>query len=521
MHRCLCIAEILSFICHQIRLDHGNATLAALAQTCTSLSDTALDELEFYANINSDDFLCCLHGDLVKFDPERSPTRRSVSFIDLLRPIRWSDLEVVRRHGKRVLCLTYDHTLTNHRIYLTQELLHVLANTSYRLFPSLRVLSWRFGPPLDEETLFVGNLLVPTLKDVSLSQFFELVPAIVPRLFQIAPSIQSLTLNPYDSAVFYDTFSSLGQCLMGRKSLKELYFDSDLRDIYSQLLSVVPSLPSLETLHLTSSECIERDEIFEPIEQEPSVFYPEAITPFFPALQTLFLGGPYLHILQTPNRFRSVTSVDVITGRPEYEPFIHGLTMSLPHDILTSLTIRNSIDWDPATDYACSSTVFRPLAVFKNLTHFVHASKWPIAWSDAGIDELSGFWPKLCSFSVDANPARTHFLCEGRLMNIRRLGILLTNCPLLEVVCVYLFAIELEEDKVEQIDQLPRHERLDQLNLFCSPIQPEADEVAKLLKHMLPRLKSLSHNDRKLATHPSRPLVMEQWREVAKRVTGK
>ncbi|KAJ7074771.1 hypothetical protein C8F01DRAFT_34915 [Mycena amicta] len=158
MHHCLRIAEVLGNIFENLERDY--AALAAVARTCTTFKEPALDGLWKRQN-TLDNILKCLPTDAWKLETDYS------EWIRLLRPLELEDWERPSQYAHRVKSMCLDCSYPGFPLYHTLKALLVLFRAG-GAFPNLRELVWRPDEVRTKTLRLIRPLLCPRLTRVEI-----------------------------------------------------------------------------------------------------------------------------------------------------------------------------------------------------------------------------------------------------------------------------------------------------------------------------------------------------------------
>ncbi|KAJ7772228.1 hypothetical protein B0H16DRAFT_1714437 [Mycena metata] len=155
MHHALGILELVEMVCYNLGADGDSAygTLAALALTCRSLQDPALDALWSHQE-SLIPILSCMPADIFNVRPPWCPSALPLRIVRPLAPTDWKCLLFYSRRV-RTLETSFESALAE--IYPILSLC-LLPGT---LFPNLRSLSWYSES--DDEFLHIQIFLTSTI----------------------------------------------------------------------------------------------------------------------------------------------------------------------------------------------------------------------------------------------------------------------------------------------------------------------------------------------------------------------
>ncbi|KAF9445527.1 hypothetical protein P691DRAFT_777515 [Macrolepiota fuliginosa MF-IS2] len=282
MPQCLAIPEIFDLICRQVRLkgQENTAILAALARTCRAWSDIALDNL-WHTIFGISSLVRCMPQDLWCLEK---------GVLTLRRPLRISDIHVLRKYALRVRVLDHEEFLGSfvrvHRsIYRA-----LLLSSNDCLLPRLEKLRWASKSGTNTFH-FIRLFLSPGLKVLDLifdpdhtehPGFYTLpavfcphtiptifCPHIIPTIF--CPHISELSIYNFPLVLAEPVpsvppaWSPLVSLRMGDVTLKDLVYIARLPalehltfDKLSSLWNLQTSKAAMETQLLESLHAMEQ-----------------------------------------------------------------------------------------------------------------------------------------------------------------------------------------------------------------------------------------------------------------------
>ncbi|KAJ7121910.1 hypothetical protein C8R46DRAFT_1148887 [Mycena filopes] len=501
MHRCLKILELVDVICDNLDPHVARyptfGDLAALARTCTTFQDAALDHLWRRAELGNLLFFC-MPSDLWTVDhvEDDSPWNRGKK-MRLLRPICDADWDRVRVYAPRIrvlVCGKGGWTLSD--IFPA-----VSVAFPEPLLQNLRALTWQH-PGADFH--YIHLFLRPTLTEIVLTLSSDSGASLLPTLAEKCPKLINVSIKGHGcSARLFSDFVRKLQLLekvsvpdLDQHALEHLAQLTTLKSLRVDRLpnisawSVVPEVqvfPILDSLTLARSE----------IRATSRFLAPWRVVP----LVNLYLG-----------------SVAGLTAA-EAHTFFQVVSTAFSHSTLDSFSL--SAHWaleselDPST-YLIPHRELLQLQCFTNLTTLTIHSSLGFDLDDAAVAALVPSWPRLRFLLLQA---RVH-----------------THTPRTTLACLHSFArhcrrlrtlaIGLDATTVPTLDDRSKsHLRtLQYLHVDHSPLQSDHNAVADFIASVFPKLAALQTHreyypnedadDIELEEHGDAIRLHRRWKEV-------
>ncbi|EIW79518.1 hypothetical protein CONPUDRAFT_137857 [Coniophora puteana RWD-64-598 SS2] len=385
LHPCFCISEILFSVLNVL----PKSSLPAVARTCQTLKELALDVLYYEMDTLIDVFLC-LSDDLLLISPGGWVNSRRLTFRRGMLP---SDWQTLRRYLNRVRLLRLTEQGRNDTLSL-DVFKAVKPYCNGCLFPNLRSLT------LDAVVLpskFLGLLLGPRLTTVRLRRFDPITLSFVRDVIKSCPMVTNLGIQWTSFSDGYDNdVLNIMEDLTRLRQLKTLKFFTHLHSL-SRLLLIPTRLPVLEWLHVT----VHRNDL---------TFLKTLPSFTFSHLRKLRVtGAEPIQIAQVVRacnlRTVSTFTANVWTSSQNDDPeglsaLTRALGSSLDPTHLREINIgqstvpRNMRDLSPPT-FVLNAGVFEPLYVFRWLTTLSCTFPTQFALDDVTLALLSSSLPRL------------------------------------------------------------------------------------------------------------------------------
>ncbi|KAJ6491971.1 hypothetical protein C8R45DRAFT_190055 [Mycena sanguinolenta] len=496
MHHCLSILELIENICDHLQGDDdGPGTLAALARTCRSFHDPALNHLWAVQDDGLVNLMRCMPPDLFEFNN---------GVPRLLRPILASDWERPLVYMRRIRSLS-DLSLGERPMFeIFGALVASLPGDVASLFPKLTSLTWR-EPSGADDSSWKRPLLSPRLTSLSISSdsMKTLLPAInIPRS---CPTLKKLTLSSYPMDA--ETLSAFSSCL---------------RNLFT-LESVDVEIPDMATLqHLSQLESLTSLTIVFPGD---FVLLPGASLPFI-ALNRLDIK---YEVAQVIDFFESCSEaplkdIDMRLFTCPSTTVIDRLHAALrdgcSHSALSSLNIEIDENYrlEPESDLMTVHSL-RILFCFTNVTS-VRITSLGFDMDDQGMKELARAWPQLRVLGLGFAGMNDDTELQPRF-SLRSLSVLAQHCPALAELNLTLDATVVPEPDPTIVPQLA----LRYFGVGRSPIT-STSLVAEFISALFPSLAQIrtfgdgfiDDADSPLDLQPEDTAYHHLWTEVAAQI---
>ncbi|KAJ6491978.1 hypothetical protein C8R45DRAFT_900967 [Mycena sanguinolenta] len=466
MHHCLSILELVDNICEHLQgVDDGLGTLAALARTCRSFHDPALNYLWADQHNGLVNLIRCMPPDLLK-NEGLSPR--------LLRPILVSDWERPRIYMRRIRsisALAWDKPESD----FFGALLASLPGDVASLFPKLMSLLWgevwwSSGPDV---SFWARSLLSPRLASLSISTLsketllsFINIPTTCPTLKNLKLSCQS---HPFDA----DIRSAFSSCLRNLYSLESV--DAEIPDMVTlEHLSRLDTLTSL-TAGLSDDLLFTGTSLPFIVLKRLNIKYDvERVTDFVQRCS----GTPLKDIVIRLNTCPSTARMARLHS---------ALRDGCSHSSLSSLTIEIDEDYalEPESD-AMTIHSLRLLFCFTNVTS-VSITSLGFDMDDRGMKELARAWPQLTELRLKfAGPDGDTELHPR--FSLHSLRILAQHCRALTELKFTLDATAIPESDPDVIPQLALRGFDVGRSPITSPITSTPLHVAQFISALFPNL---------------------------------
>ncbi|RDB14570.1 hypothetical protein Hypma_016477 [Hypsizygus marmoreus] len=483
MHRCLDVQEILSLICKEASggdplTSTSHKTLAALAQSCKTLEQPALDAL-WHTQTDLTRLLRCFPADALNTDGHRPLT--------FCRPLTPDDWSRVLFYTPRIKVLQYqmsktsrdptqpDHDLTD--ITVWQMLAISRPPTLTHLLPNLRHLAWHESE--EAASPYIRLLLSPTLSYLELwtktRTFSSLLLSLVPSILGLCPLLEGISLRGLGTTTAVNIVSN---AICQWMPLRHLGIGALTPNAFIH----IARMPRLQTLHLFDLFLFEKQIL--PSSDE-----------YFPALLELVLleADPLwatdLITSTTPFLLRKFgLRVGGYHAPSEWKQLLTAL-VSL-QSTLTSLVIKEIPVGMPShifrEEHMLNYDVLKPLLDLPNLTVLKVGPIQGVYINNEELKELSVALPCLRELELGL----TRSLVETRI-TLAGLIPLIIHCPDLETLGICVNAAVIDYSLEASPGIMPRNEKFRSLSVGDSSSIEDAVHVAAFLMDVFPHLTSL------------------------------
>ncbi|KAJ7658602.1 hypothetical protein DFH06DRAFT_1327183 [Mycena polygramma] len=494
MHDCLKIAELVDMICSQFdcssdRQDQGD--LAALARTCMTFKDPAMDHLWRSTTLGRL-LIVCMPSDLWAVERETSGFRYRRR---LSRPICAADWQRVRLYAPRIRKLASDGRDSQDLEEVFPSL--IMAFPGW-LLQNLQDLRWYHY----DYFYHIHTFLRPSLTKISFHLISTSHCSLLPRLRDGCPKLahMSITAGP---DVDLQPLSQFVAGLPHAGTISVPWLKPDALEHLSKL----PTLKSLKMGRLP----------------EARVVY---MVPAFPALRCLVIHQATLTDMTEFLRMCRDVPLETLTVErtgPGYPlaAEMHGLFTALAarvsHSTLTSLLLEDEGDplepLDPAI-YLIQPNTLVPLLCFKNLTSVHFRSALGFDLDDDTVSRMASAWPRI----------ETLYLAPIRVFSASRPRTTLASLYSISRHCPRILALTMAFDGSDVPSPsmaIPRNESLRQLYVLHSPITTPI-AMGRCLSGVFPNLDRITtsregmHNDdeTQLQEHEEAILHHRCWKQV-------
>ncbi|KAJ7642382.1 hypothetical protein DFH06DRAFT_1137393 [Mycena polygramma] len=461
--------------------------LAAVARTCTTFRDPALDRLWRSTQLSTL-LTRCMPSELWAVDITdgtyvgsrrytmvSTPELRLVAGNDFnptqrqLRPIHPSDWDRLRLYAPRVKTLGSGFTWSLHNVFPSLNLVSPIA-----LFRNLQTLNWEQD---DVNFHHIHMFLRPTLTRINFrlcsdpetaSSLLAILMKRCPKLTEIFISSGHLHLRPVSRFVLdLQAVEALSIPGLDQDALEHL---SQLQTLKSLSLESPPRFTSLRT-------------------SRPN--------PNFPALRTLHVNSPT--ITPMAHFFRTCRNVSLETCHmtlfnyftvAELCSFVDRLSGAVSHSSLAELSVE--IDRDPLHDpdpalYTVLPDTLCLLFCFSNLTYLALSSLLGFDFDDEAVEQMARAWPRMEVLDLS-----TPMCCDTPRTTPACLQIFARHCPRLSSLTMAFNGTVVPEATLTSAAYTP-HERLRDLDVQHSPIT-SAVAMAHFFLGSFPNLTGISTN---------------------------
>ncbi|KAJ7841557.1 hypothetical protein B0H13DRAFT_2676771 [Mycena leptocephala] len=498
------------------RFGCGAKDLAALARTCKTFRDPALDIL-WSRQQSLTPALRCLPDDLLLWD--RSGESKKKGF---LRPAVPKDWDRPRFYWNRIKSLTIHGSSESHispELWQTLQLCYPGAN----LFPNLMKIHWDHRDP----TIYPDSHPAPGL-DLSYSEGnFTVVPdpdskesiaqlSLLPLLGVKCPDLKEVNFRGRNRLVFSSAvLNSILLCLLGINRLEAF----GIHNVDHPILKHLSQLPCLKSLVI--------DEFLTFDLPTNSDAESEGAN-HFPALEELHLWSttPQIAIaLLAAVTHRPLTSLDIGFEKafPNTDTITQLYSTIATHcspATLDSLHIDDAfldarsadlLNEDEFENYLVDPEALRPLFAFTNLTTVLLRPYFGFDLDDNTVTEMAKAWPRVeeltLTFGMDQHLALVR--TEVTLNGVREIARHSSNLRELELL--------FDASDVPQLDASIHQTSLIKLEVACSPIS-SSGPTAIFLSHLFPNLKSV--NSYCCSANNGEPSAVRRWQNVATLLEG-
>ncbi|KAJ7772246.1 hypothetical protein B0H16DRAFT_166659 [Mycena metata] len=492
MHPALGILELVEMVCYNLgpHCHRAYGTLAALALTCRSLRDPALDAL-WNRQESLIPILLCMPADVFNVRPDLY----SATPLRVVRPLAPSDWKRLSLYSHRV------RTLDTSFEYELKEIYPILnlCLSSVVLFPNLRNLCWYSES--DEEFLCIRIFLTATLSRLDLAyEPSTTTCSLLSTLGRTCPHLTDLEITLPASKIESDlncTAMSGFLCSMPR-----------IESVTVPMLqwSAVKHIGQFHTLNSLSLVTL------------PNV--PLAVPPpapfIFAGPRQLQLGFAYLpeilHLLQMGSHIKleSLTLEFAVEYTAEESAKLYtALTVACSPNSLTylhlGLVARNGA---ASAECAITDELLRILFCFTKLTSLQLTSAAIFTIHDGTMMDAAQAWPCLEDLVLDSY----HRPLTPPLLTLESLYSLAQHCPRLRFLRLRLDATSLPTARPLSNALAPQRE-LTSMRIAQSAIsQPRA--IARLLSDIFPNVRTISRAQYLGEPPAGMDANYDRWKEV-------
>ncbi|KAF7358885.1 hypothetical protein MSAN_01228800 [Mycena sanguinolenta] len=453
MHHCLSILELIESICDYLQGVYGGlGTLAALARTCRTFHDPALDYVWADQRDGLVNLMHCMPQDLFEFNG---------GVPRLLRPILVSDWERPRFYTHRIRCIS-----TSTRQPMSEALTALCASFPWRRY-------------------FL----------VSQVDVFKMAGGMGSGRFSLATSAAfPQTHVPLDLCALDKHPSPFSQCSKDMSHVEKTFFPT-AAEVRSGLSSCLRNLHALESVHVEIPDMVTLEHLSQLdtltsltalLPEEP--FLPGASLPFIALkrLDIMYDVEPVTDFFErcsgTPLKDVSIKLITCPT-RAAIDRLHAALRDGCSHSSLLSLVIDISENYplEPGSD-AMTIRSLRPLFCFANLTS-VSITSLGFDMDDQGMDELACSWPQLRILRLGFAGMNDPTELDPRF-SLRSLSTLAKHCREFTALDFALNATVLPEPDPDVVPQLV----LWDFDVGRSPITSPSLPVAQFIAALFPNV---------------------------------
>ncbi|KAF8057525.1 hypothetical protein FPV67DRAFT_1527822, partial [Lyophyllum atratum] len=397
MHDCLLLQDIFSLVCIQLALGTGypKRDLAALAQSCRALSETALEQLWY----DMDDLrilIRCMPEDLWR--NQGSPTVDKGAPIVFQRPIVPTDWPRFQVNAQKIRVFTARTSNGGLDLDIPYYQMLAVASCNRPLLPNLKNLRWlgdyEYAFP------FLHLLLNPNLKKFEFfggeSPFAELALTAMATLPTTCPDITDFAIESRSLTKVTTGLAILYAMICGFDKLQRASLSNVNVDIYRHLAA----MPSLKSLKL------------KPDLQSPIPPLETTDSPPFPALESFDITSTVSNCKHAVSKITSggnLTTLVICFGengengaRDDWGFLTREIRTTWKHCRLTSIRIGaiGTSDIIYTLDPPLRLEDIESLLSFPSLTELELAPVSGFDLDDASFKRMAQAWPSLTSFSL-------------------------------------------------------------------------------------------------------------------------
>ncbi|KAK7013813.1 hypothetical protein R3P38DRAFT_3004065 [Favolaschia claudopus] len=519
MHPCLEIPEIQSLICDEFdaspyRMSSSPPTLAALARSCKSFTETALRTLWRKQTTLSP---------LLRLMPSNLLKRPLTQLQRLLRPIMAADWDRVILYAPWVKHLTMSHAAW----FEIAEILPMLSacSSSGFIFPCLLEFNFHV-PSSDDNVASIRTFLPPTLTKLGYScRFTVSATSLLSVIPSTCPSVRRVELYVVTVAGLIEPGPAISSFLGGLHCLVSL-----------SMYRSECTLPTILHLgQLSTLTCLELSSIPAAVSSIPSdhpLLFPSLRRLAVFSIEVGLASGLITRCTNAHLASLSFTFASHAT-HADLELLYDALRKSCSHKTLQRLELQDSetIASPPtgSAKYGLTRSLLNKLSVFSAL-EYLSIRTFSLDIDDKAVAELTTSWPELTSLelaAIDIELGRA----EPQL-TLRSLSSIANNCPDLTSLDIQLNATAVDFDnenenwtEVKLTTPLPArvlNGSLGTLDVELSPIT-DPPAVARFLSGLFPNLRYITTNyenhadsDEELA-----PVSLERhalWKQVQEQI---
>ncbi|KAJ7673690.1 hypothetical protein DFH06DRAFT_1467171 [Mycena polygramma] len=460
MHPCLQIVEIVDMICFYFRPSHtcagAECDLAAVARTCTTFKDPALDHL--WKSVSLPTLLTrCMPSDLWAVDTIAGAFSKHT--MRQLRPIYPSDWDRLRFYAPRVKMLwSGSFTWSLHKVFPALNLAF-----PHAVLQNLQTLDWGHS---EVDFHYIHIFLRPTLTKITFRLTSESASSLLASLMETCPKLTDIDISagPFD-------LRPISHFILGLQAVEAL----DVPGVDQNALEYLSQLTTLKSLRLTS-----------PTNPVASRMSPGLS---FPALRDLRIGSPDITpVVQFLRSYRNIplkicsfTFFDFYTATELCAVLDAVSGPGICHSSLTQFSVDSEEDpSDNPTLHLLLPDTICLLFCFPNLTYLCLDTALGFDFDDDIVSKMAHAWPRIETLDISArSPTRSPRTTPACLQTLAR------HCP-------HLVKLTMAVDGTTIPTITPGthvQECLHQLSVQHSPIT-SASAMARYLSGMFPNLEA-------------------------------
>ncbi|KAJ7658607.1 hypothetical protein DFH06DRAFT_990097 [Mycena polygramma] len=480
MHDCLRIAELVDMICSQFHSasaffhsdPEDQRALAAVARTCMTFRDTALDHL-WRSTTLGQLLTSCMPSDLWVFDTvERmgSLQRR----VRLRRPICDSDWQRVRVYAPRIRKLISGRDAWYlHHIFPALSLAFPES-----LLQNMRDLDWCHSHCFH----YIHILLRPSITRISFEYLSTSDCSLFPRLAELCPKLADISISATDDLAVDRAVSRFVARLRLLETISVPWLEQDALEHLSKL-------PTLKSLHMEQP-------------REAFAVSKARIVPAFTALRQLFVFEATLdYMTSLLLRMCSDVPLETLTVHldndhhppaTDVQAFLTAVTESVSHSTLRHFRLEG-FGWgrykpDPVTSLIQPDTLVL-LLCFENLTSLHLTSALGFDLDDATVSRMARAWPRIeCLHLQLLDSARRPRATLASLNSIA------WHCPRIVALTIAFDGSVIPPPSASD-GVVVRNESLREMNVLHSPITTPG-AVGRLFSCVFPNLTEIHTTQR-------------------------
>lgn len=482
MHSCLLLNEILSVIFEHFFVTADASTLAALARTCHTFTEPALDVLwRELATLSP--LLQCLSSDLWVLQKGKQSGRKELCFRKPLLDADWTRFNYykgrIRTLGQTVFrsgnACWYDVCTQTLR-----ELSFYQHNTL--LLPNLHSLNFRMLPP--DAVPFARLFLGPSVAEVTISITSEDAESAIEVLSSLIPLLSPdiLRLNIWSITGITRPCSAIFQLIQDLRNLRTLNIDLKHRGLHERVTPLLGGLSSLDNLKMSLIQANHIPFYTTALGQFPLLTKFSFVVDDWASAATIMdsMDCRFTYLAVTTQKEGTLSDLRTFNE----SIFRHRSVSSLSHLSLIDFETTLS-DADDNESYV--EDVFRPLFALVSLKHINLQFDVSANLRDSWYNDAAANWPCLESMSISSpnmGPIKAKMTLAGLIPLVK-------HCMKLESVRLRVDAQPFDPTQVEEVSNT-------NIQKLCleTYIIPSPGEVFNSLIRIFPNLEYVYQGSR-------------------------